>query len=153
MLLNSMLTIYSCCLANPKEVSLLNTAAHNGKRRSQLLPLQFTIVSYARSIRYMPSATSRTTLVDDIYFKHIVLLTRYTYRITFIFTNIHVIGKRVWPHVLTTKIVARFAQFLLVSLCFQKSSASEASESVYMRERVKIIIRVKANYIPLFQQF
>ena len=32
--------------------------------------------------------------------------------------------------------IARFEQFLLLSLCFQKPSATEASESVYMRERV-----------------
>ena len=32
--------------------------------------------------------------------------------------------------------IARFVQFLLLSLCFQKPSAAEASESVYMRERV-----------------
>ena len=33
--------------------------------------------------------------------------------------------------------IARFVQFLLLSLCFQKPSAAEASESVYMREWVK----------------
>ena len=32
--------------------------------------------------------------------------------------------------------IARFVQFLLLSLCFKKPSAAEASESVYMRERV-----------------
>ena len=32
--------------------------------------------------------------------------------------------------------IARFEQFLLLSQCFQKSSAAEASESVYMRESV-----------------
>ena len=35
--------------------------------------------------------------------------------------------------------IARFKQVLLLSQCFQKSSAAEASESVYMRERVKEI--------------
>ena len=37
--------------------------------------------------------------------------------------------------------IARFEQFLLLSLCFQKlkkPSAAERSESVYTRERVKI---------------
>ena len=34
--------------------------------------------------------------------------------------------------------IARFEQFLLLSLCFKKPSAAEASESGYMRERVKI---------------
>ena len=34
--------------------------------------------------------------------------------------------------------IARFVQFILLSLyVFKKSSAAEASESVYMRERVK----------------
>ena len=33
--------------------------------------------------------------------------------------------------------IARFEQFLLLSICFQKPSAAEASESVYMRERIK----------------
>ena len=35
--------------------------------------------------------------------------------------------------------IACFEQFLLLSLCFQKAAltAAEASESVYMRERVK----------------
>ena len=33
--------------------------------------------------------------------------------------------------------VARFEQFLLLSQCFQKSSAAEASERVFMWERVK----------------
>ena len=33
--------------------------------------------------------------------------------------------------------IARFEQFLLLPLCFQKSYAAEASKSVYMRERVK----------------
>ena len=42
-----------------------------------------------------------------------------------------------------TKIVAKgeiahHAQFLPLPQCFQKSSASEASESVCMRERVKV---------------
>ena len=32
--------------------------------------------------------------------------------------------------------ITRFEQFLLLSQCFQKTSASDASESVYMRERV-----------------
>ena len=31
--------------------------------------------------------------------------------------------------------IARFEQFLLLSECFQKSSASESSESVYKSER------------------
>ena len=34
--------------------------------------------------------------------------------------------------------IACFEQFLLLSLCFEKSSAAEASKSVYMRERVKL---------------
>ena len=33
--------------------------------------------------------------------------------------------------------IARFEQFLLLSLCFQKAVCSNSSESVYMRERVK----------------
>ena len=33
--------------------------------------------------------------------------------------------------------IARFEQFLLLSRCFQKSSAAETSESVCMWERVK----------------
>ena len=32
--------------------------------------------------------------------------------------------------------IGRFEQFLLLSLCFKKLSAAEASESAYMRERV-----------------
>ena len=32
--------------------------------------------------------------------------------------------------------IACFEQFLLFPQCFQKQSAAEASESVYMRERV-----------------
>ena len=35
--------------------------------------------------------------------------------------------------------IAGFEQFLPLSQCFQKSSATEASESIYMWERVKII--------------
>ena len=34
--------------------------------------------------------------------------------------------------------IAHFDQFLLLPQCFQKSSAAESSESVCMRERVKI---------------
>ena len=33
--------------------------------------------------------------------------------------------------------IARFEQFLPLSLCFQNPSAAEASESVYMRESLK----------------
>ena len=33
--------------------------------------------------------------------------------------------------------IARFVQFLLCHYVFKKASAAEASESVYMRERVK----------------
>ena len=33
--------------------------------------------------------------------------------------------------------IARFEQFLLLSKCFQQSSGAEASESLYMWERVK----------------
>ena len=33
--------------------------------------------------------------------------------------------------------VACFEQFILLPQCFQKSSAAEASESIYIRERVK----------------
>ena len=36
--------------------------------------------------------------------------------------------------------IARFGQFLLLSQCFPKSSAAEASESVCMWERVKLIV-------------
>ena len=36
--------------------------------------------------------------------------------------------------------IARFEKFLLSSQSFQKSSATEASESVYMRERVKLSV-------------
>ena len=35
--------------------------------------------------------------------------------------------------------IACFEQFLLLSLCFKKPSAAEASESFYMRERVKVV--------------
>ena len=35
--------------------------------------------------------------------------------------------------------IARFEQFLLLSQCFLKLSAAEASESVYMRERVNTL--------------
>ena len=35
--------------------------------------------------------------------------------------------------------IARFEQFLLLSQCFQKASAAQASESVYMRERDKVL--------------
>ena len=35
--------------------------------------------------------------------------------------------------------IACFEQFLLLSLCFHKPSAAEASESVYMRERDKLV--------------
>ena len=36
--------------------------------------------------------------------------------------------------------IARFEKFLLLSQCFQKSSAADASESVYMRERINKLI-------------
>ena len=40
--------------------------------------------------------------------------------------------------------IACFEQFLLFSLCFQKAAeAAEVSESVYMRERVKISVSGK----------
>ena len=35
----------------------------------------------------------------------------------------------------------KFEQFLLLPLCYKKVSAAEASESVYMRERVKLRIK------------
>ena len=35
-------------------------------------------------------------------------------------------------------IIARFEHFLHLPQCFHKASAAEASESVYMRERVKV---------------
>ena len=36
--------------------------------------------------------------------------------------------------------IVGFEQFLRLAQCFQKSSAAEASESVYIREMVKSII-------------
>ena len=41
--------------------------------------------------------------------------------------------------------IACFEQFLLLSQCFQKSSAADASESVYMWERVKSFYDILAN--------
>ena len=42
--------------------------------------------------------------------------------------------------------IARFEQFLLLPTCFQKMSAAEASESVYMWESVKKMrYRVRAK--------
>ena len=38
--------------------------------------------------------------------------------------------------------IASFEQFLLLPQCSQKSSAAEASESIYIWERVKIIIEI-----------
>ena len=43
--------------------------------------------------------------------------------------------------------IARFEQFLLLPLCFQKPSAAEASESVYMRERVNPYLTLKSYII------
>ena len=37
--------------------------------------------------------------------------------------------------------IANYEQFLLLPQCFQKSSAAEVSESVYMWERVKQILK------------
>ena len=42
--------------------------------------------------------------------------------------------------------IARFEQFLLLSLCFKKPSAAVASESVYMRKRVNFVISVSEIY-------
>ena len=42
--------------------------------------------------------------------------------------------------------IARFEQFLLLTQCFQMSSAAEASESVYMREKAKKKLR-KEMYV------
>ena len=44
--------------------------------------------------------------------------------------------------------IARFEQFLLLQLCFQKSSAADASESVYMRERVNNLLFVNKGNRP-----
>ena len=41
--------------------------------------------------------------------------------------------------------IARFEQFLILSLCFKKSSAAEASESVHIRERVKDLFHHKKS--------
>ena len=40
-------------------------------------------------------------------------------------------------NIVTKGEIARFEKFLLLPECFQRSSAAEASENVYMRERVK----------------
>ena len=40
-------------------------------------------------------------------------------------------------HIIAKGEIARFEQFLLLSKCFQYASAAEATESVYMWERVK----------------
>ena len=43
--------------------------------------------------------------------------------------------------------IARFEQFLLLSLIvFKKLSAAEASESVYMRERVKVNVTFSLEF-------
>ena len=42
-------------------------------------------------------------------------------------------------NIVTNGDIARLEQFLLLPRCFQKSSAAEASENVYMWERVKTI--------------
>ena len=46
--------------------------------------------------------------------------------------------------------IARFVQFLLLSLCFQKAICCRGSESVYMRERVKLadgnLRQIKVQY-------
>ena len=41
--------------------------------------------------------------------------------------------------------IARFGQFFLLSQCYQKSSAAEASESIYMWERVKKLLCLQAD--------
>ena len=45
---------------------------------------------------------------------------------------------------------AHYEQFHLLKKCFQKSSAAEASESVYMWERVKIRSEAKLVYMNIF---
>ena len=45
--------------------------------------------------------------------------------------------------------IACFEQFLLLSQCFQKSSASEASKSVYMLERVNLVYQF--SWVLFFQ--
>ena len=47
--------------------------------------------------------------------------------------------------------IARFEQFLILSQCFQKSSAADASKCVYMWERVNKIPRKDASW-SLLQQ-
>ena len=43
--------------------------------------------------------------------------------------------------------IAHLEPFLLLPTCFQKSSAAEASESVYMWERVKVILLLYHSYV------
>ena len=45
--------------------------------------------------------------------------------------------------------IACFVQFPLLSLCFKKPSAAEASESVYMRERIKTGTLYICNIVSL----
>ena len=42
--------------------------------------------------------------------------------------------------------IASFEQFLLLPQCFQKTSAAERSESVYLLERVKFIFAPNPNF-------
>ena len=51
--------------------------------------------------------------------------------------------------ILATGEITPFDQFLLLSLCFQKLSAAEASESIYMWERVNCISNCRPILTPL----
>ena len=45
--------------------------------------------------------------------------------------------------------IARFEQFLLCHYVFEKPSATEASESVFMWERIKPLASSEAFYTPI----
>ena len=46
---------------------------------------------------------------------------------------------------------ARYEHFLLLSQCLQKLSVAEASESVYMRERVIYLITITVSLLNSFE--
>ena len=48
-----------------------------------------------------------------------------------------ILTKRKVENIVAKGEIARFEQFLLLSKCFQKSSAADASKCVYMWERIK----------------
>ena len=53
-----------------------------------------------------------------------------------VFKSVGIITEKKVANIMARGEIARFEQFLLLSECFQKSSAAESSESVYMWERV-----------------